>query len=52
MDGCIFLHCSSLESITFAGTIEQWNAIDFISDWKANAPIKQVICSDGTVSLK
>ncbi len=45
------MDCSSLKSITFAGTMEQWNVIHKVIDWKGNAPIEQIICSDGTVSV-
>ena len=38
-------------SITFNGTIAQWNAISKGFDWKYNVPATEVICSDGIVSL-
>ncbi len=47
----VFYNCISLESITFTGTLEQWNSISFSDDWKDGAAIKEVICSDGKVSL-
>lgn len=47
-----FTHCTSLTSITFEGTVEQWNAISFGDYWNTNVPAIEVICSDGTVSMK
>ena len=46
-----FLDCSSLTRIIFKGTIAQWNAISKGSCWNNNVPAKQVICTDGTVSI-
>lgn len=46
-----FSNCSSLTSITFAGTVEQWNAITLGTRWNYNAPATEVVCSDGTVAL-
>lgn len=44
--------CTSLTCINFEGTVEQWNAIYFGSGWKHKVPATEVICSNGTVSLK
>ena len=46
-----FSYCTSLTSITFEGTVEQWNAITKGYRWKYDVPARQVICSDGTVSI-
>ena len=46
-----FHSCTSLTSITFRGTIAEWNDIDFVDNWNINSVITEVICSDGTVSL-
>jgi len=46
-----FEGCTSLTSITFEGTVEQWKAIDFSSDWNHSVPATEVICSDGVVTL-
>ena len=43
--------CTSLSTITFEGTVEQWNAITFDSNWNANVPATEVVCSNGTVTL-
>ena len=50
--GYPFSGCTSLTSITFEGTVEQWNAITKGYDWKYNVPATEVVCSDGTVSIR
>jgi hypothetical protein len=47
-----FYECSSLTSITFEGTVVEWNAISKSDSWNDQVPATEVICSDGTVSLK
>ena len=47
-----FRYCSSLTSITFEGTVEQWNAISKGRDWNYEVPATEVVCKDGTVTLK
>ena len=47
-----FYGCTSLETIIFEGTVDEWNAISFGDDWKYGVPAKEVICSDGTVTLE
>lgn len=49
-DNC-FRGCSSLESITFNGTIEQWNAIEKVETWKNGSALKRIVCTDGTITL-
>jgi len=55
--GYAFYYCSSLTSITFNGTIEQWNAIEKGSYWSDGIwdedyiPAKEVVCSDGVVAI-
>lgn len=46
-----FYYCSSLTTIEFEGTVEQWNAIRKVGNWNYGVPATEVICSDGTVSL-
>ena len=46
-----FYNCTSLTEIYFAGTVEQWNAIEKGDDWNYGVPATEVICSNGTVSL-
>ena len=46
-----FAYNSSLSNIVFNGTVLEWNAIEFGSEWNDNVPATKVICSDGEVSL-
>jgi hypothetical protein len=47
----IFFQCTSLTSITYEGTQEQWNKIYKGSSWKSGVPATYVQCSDGQVAL-
>ena len=46
-----FYECTSLNSITFKGTMEQWNAIVKEYDWNIDIPATYVQCSDGIVYI-
>ena len=46
-----FYGCIGLTEITFEGTVAQWNAISFGSDWNKSVPATEVICSNGNVTL-
>jgi hypothetical protein len=46
-----FKNCSSLTKITYRGTVAQWKSISKALSWKYDAPVKEIICSDGTVTL-
>ena len=45
-----FADCVSLTTITFRGTIAQWQAISFSSDWNKNTGNYTVICTDGAIA--
>ena len=47
----VFDSSKSLKSITYEGTIEQWNTISIESSWNFNTSIEQINCSDGTITL-
>ena len=47
-----FMGCRKLRSISFGGTINQWNTISLGSDWNCDISATEVICSDGVVKLK
>jgi hypothetical protein len=50
--GYAFYDCTGLTTITFKGTVAQWNAITFGgADWNYNVPATTVQCSDGTVTI-
>ena len=46
----VFAGCRALASITYNGTMEQWEQIDFAEDdWNAEVPATVVHCTDGDV---
>ena len=47
-----FQNCRNLKNIQFAGTTAEWDAINKNAYWNIDIPAAEVICSDGTVSLK
>ena len=42
---------SSLVSINYEGTMDEWNLINKDGRWKDNSNITKIICSDGTIEL-
>ena len=42
---------SSLVSIHYEGTMDEWNLINKDGRWKDNSNITKIICSDGTIEL-
>ena len=49
-----FYWCNSLISITYCGTMAQWNAISLDEEWYGSSlttKITEVVCSDGTIQL-
>ncbi len=54
MGDCVFDGCTALETVNFAGTVEQWNYLMEMSseDWCLwGMPATYVQCSDGQVAL-
>ena len=51
IDRRAFAGCTSLSSITYSGTVEQWKSITKGTDWNKEVPATEVVCSDGEVSL-
>ena len=45
----VFYDCTNLIQINYAGTMEQWKAIDKGAGWDYNTGDYKVICSDGTL---
>jgi hypothetical protein len=49
---CAFSECTSLGSINYLGTVQQWQDLLALSDaWHDNSNISYVQCSDGAVDL-
>ena len=60
-----FDKCNKLTSIVYCGTMDQWNAIYKVENWRGArddftamfvfgggaSPLKKVVCTDGTISL-
>ena len=46
-----FYDCVRLDSISYAGTMTQWNAIVKDEIWNHRVPATQVVCSDGVVTF-
>ena len=46
-----FYRCDILESIHYAGSVSQWNALTKDDNWISNRIACQVVCTDGTVSV-
>lgn len=47
----VFKDCSDLTTITFRGTIAQWNKLIFGEDWACTVPATVVHCTDGDVEI-
>lgn len=48
----VFLNCDNLTSINYEGTMLEWKKVTWKAGWNTVNPVKEVICSDGTVKLK
>jgi hypothetical protein len=46
-----FYGCESLTSITFQGTIAQWEKIELSDGWNGNISTNLVHCTDGDVEI-
>ena len=46
-----FGHCSSLTSIKYTGTKNQWSKIHFGDEWDEDSPIETIHCVDGDIKL-
>ncbi len=50
--GYTFAHSSNLKTITFLGTMEEWNAIHKDPGWKLMIRDLEIVCSDGTIMME
>ena len=46
-----FEYCESLATITFGGTVAEWNKISLGEDWNNGVPATYVQCTDGKVYI-
>lgn len=52
IDRAAFCNCTSLTSFNYAGTMYDWNKVTKGSQWADYSAFKNVVCSNGTVSVK
>lgn len=50
--GPLLFNFTSVDSIVYAGTVEQWNAIEKSSSWKGATSATYVQCSDGQAPIE
>lgn len=46
-----FSYCTSLSTINYTGTMEQWDKVIKGNNWNYNIPAKAAICTDGCILL-
>ena len=49
-----FENCLSLSSITFTGTVAEWDAIKKSNEWTSNSDtllVKEIVCSDNIIMI-
>lgn len=51
IEGSAFSGCTDLTTITFAGTMEQWNKLTKGTHWNFDVSALEVICNDGSVTI-
>ena len=47
----IFSRSTLLTSITYLGTIDQWNSISKLTHWDGYSSVTEIKCTDGTINL-
>ena len=52
IDAFAFFVCTSLISINYDGTMEEWNSVKKSSLWNDRGHITEVVCSNGTITIK
>lgn len=52
IDASVFYGCNNLTSITFDGTVAEWNDITLDDLWYAESSIATVHCTDGDVTIE
>lgn len=51
LEGMIFGNDKNLKSISYAGTMEEWDLITKADAWYSNSAIEKVVCSNGEITL-
>ncbi len=49
IDECAFYDCRSLTNINYAGTMEEWYAIEKFPNWRLDSSLETITCSDGVI---
>lgn len=52
IDASAFEDCNNLTRILFSGTTEEWRVISKDYHWLYDAPLKEVICTNGSILLQ
>jgi hypothetical protein len=52
IENLAFVGCEGLNTIHYTGTTEEWEKMYFGMDWNRGVPATEVVCANGTVSLK
>ena len=50
--GVAVLAGAGIKTVRYEGTVAQWNAMEKNENWFAVTDLTEVICSDGTVTIK
>ena len=45
----LFKGCTKLSSITYNGTVEEWNSLPKGDEWNTDVPATKVVCSNGEI---
>ena len=51
IEHCVFCNCWSLLQIRYAGTKDQWAAIEKSDSWNSRLPAEEVLCTDGNAAI-
>ena len=51
IEHCVFCNCWSLLQIRYAGTKDQWAAIEKSDSWNSDLPAEEVLCTDGNAAI-
>lgn len=46
-----FSGCKNLKTLSYGGTVSQWEKVEKDPDWNVGSALRTVVCSDGTVTV-